>query len=171
MYFARRCRTAVLPPSKRQKAQKPHSYAVFLLLKHFVFFRVQDAFLLEKNRSLFSKFFLRAVQPAFSTVSQQCVLHCFFMCKSKRPRRMRGPLPVQNMDLRRNAGYAVISFFCVPQRPDHRRKGRLPPRTTQRQTRRPLPGSSCCCRRSQRCCRRWGKLRLHRLLCPYRCRP
>ena len=59
----------VLPPSKRQKAQKPHHCAVFLLLKDFIFFRVQDAFLLEKNRSLFSKFFLRAVQPAFSTVS------------------------------------------------------------------------------------------------------
>ena len=57
MYFARWCRTAVLPPSKRQKAQKPHSCAVFLLLKYFIFFRVQNTFLLEKNSSLFSKFF------------------------------------------------------------------------------------------------------------------
>ena len=69
LYFARRCRTMVLPPSKRQKAQKPHHCAVFLLLKDFIFFRVQDTFLLEKNSSLFSEFFLRAVQPAFSTVS------------------------------------------------------------------------------------------------------
>ena len=45
----------VLPPSKRQKAQKPHSCAVFLLLKCFIFFRVQDAFLLEKNNCLFFK--------------------------------------------------------------------------------------------------------------------
>ncbi|MBS6628590.1 MAG: hypothetical protein KH282_05865, partial [Clostridiales bacterium] len=59
----------VLPPSKRQKAQKPHHCAVFLLLKDFIFFRVQDALLLEKNSCLFSKFFLRAVQPTFSTVS------------------------------------------------------------------------------------------------------
>ena len=57
MYFARRCRTAVLPPSKRQKAQKPHSCAVFLLLQYFIFFRAQDAFLLEKNSSLFFKIF------------------------------------------------------------------------------------------------------------------
>ena len=40
----------VLPPSKRQKAQKPHSRAVFLLLKYFIFFRVQDAFLLSLRR-------------------------------------------------------------------------------------------------------------------------
>ena len=57
MYFARRCRTAVLPPSKRQKAQKPHSCAVFLLLKYLIFLRVQDVFLLEKNSSLFFSFF------------------------------------------------------------------------------------------------------------------
>ena len=47
----------VLPPSKRQKAQKPHHCAVFLLLKYFIFFRVQDAFLFEKNSSLFFKIF------------------------------------------------------------------------------------------------------------------
>ena len=57
MYFARRCRTAVLPPSKRQKAQKPHSCAVFLILMCFIFFRAQNTFLLEKNSSLFFSFF------------------------------------------------------------------------------------------------------------------
>ena len=35
----------VLPPSKRQKAQKPHGCAVFLLLKCFIIFEVQDALL------------------------------------------------------------------------------------------------------------------------------
>ncbi len=65
MYFARRCRTAVLPPSKRQKAQKPHSCAVFLLLKYFIFFRVQDAFLLENNSGLFFKIFSTRVPTGF----------------------------------------------------------------------------------------------------------
>ena len=74
----------VLPPSKRQKAQKPHHYAVFLLVKDFIFFIVQDAFLLEKNRSLFSKFYLRAVQPAFSTVSTIGFRWLFFISQSER---------------------------------------------------------------------------------------
>ena len=47
----------VLPPSKRQKAQKPHSCAVFLLLKYLIIFEVQNTFLFEKSNSLFSKFF------------------------------------------------------------------------------------------------------------------
>ncbi len=55
----------VLPPSKRQKAQKPHSCAVFLLLNYFLFFRVQDAFLLEKNRSLFFKIFSTRAPTGF----------------------------------------------------------------------------------------------------------
>ena len=51
----------VLPPSKRQKAQKPHSRAVFLLLKCFILFRVQDVFLVEKNSSLFfNSFYARS---------------------------------------------------------------------------------------------------------------
>ena len=67
-------------PEQKIKSAKPHYCAVFLLLKCFVFFRVQDAFLLEKNRSLFSKFFLRAVQPAFSTVSARLHRRAFSIC-------------------------------------------------------------------------------------------
>ena len=62
----------VLPPSKRQKAQKPHSRAVFLLLKCFIFFRVQDVFLLEKNSSLFFKIFpTRGPTGFFDSLRQQ----------------------------------------------------------------------------------------------------
>ncbi len=84
MYFASGGCTKVLPPSKIQKAQKPHSCAVFLLIKCFIFFRVQDGFLLEKNSSLFFKFFLCAVQPAFSTVSdaRRGVFCCFIREKT-----------------------------------------------------------------------------------------
>ena len=128
-------------------------------------------FCLRKIEVYFQNFFYARSNRLFRQSHSSAYCTAVFMCKSKRPRITRGPLPVQNMNLRRNAGYAVISFFCVPQRPDHRRKGRLPPRTTQRQTRRPLPGSSCCCRRSQRCCRTAKPYRQPWRLCPYRCRP
>ena len=47
----------VLPPSKRQKAQKPHHCAVFLLLKCFIFFKVQMLFCLRKIAVYFQNFF------------------------------------------------------------------------------------------------------------------
>ena len=47
----------VLPPSKRQKAQKPHSCAVFLLLQYGIFFAMQYAFCLRKTVNYFSDLF------------------------------------------------------------------------------------------------------------------
>ena len=71
----------VPPPSKRQKAQKPHSCAVFLLLKYFIFFRVQDAFLLEKNSSLFFKIFsTRGPTGFFDSLKHRAFVRCFYDC-------------------------------------------------------------------------------------------
>ena len=81
-------------PSKRQKAQKPHSCAVFLLLKCFIFFRVQDVFLFEKNSSLFFKIFsTRGPTGFFDSLKHRqicaCVFHRMVVCFKSRPYAQR----------------------------------------------------------------------------------
>ena len=67
----------VLPPSKRQKAQKPHGCAVFLLLKCLLSLKCKMLFCDDKI-TVYLPNFLRAVQPAFSTVSSEGVVPSLF---------------------------------------------------------------------------------------------
>ena len=72
----------VPPPSKRQKAQKPHSCAVFLLLKYFILFECKMLFCLRKIAVYFSILSTRGPTGFFDSLRRFQTEAPFCVCKA-----------------------------------------------------------------------------------------